>query len=317
MELYQLRTFAAVADEAHLTRASERLHLSQPAVSGHIKALETQLGVRLFERAPSGMVLTEAGTQVLAHARRVLSAAEDVKRIAQQLNGDVAGTLRVGTVADPESNRLGDLLSNAVRLHPHLKLDLHHTMSGTALADVLAGELDASFYFGDAPEGGLHAVRLRQFVYRVTAPAALADRIKDAELTNLADLPWVRTPDNSTHTHLMTRLFAMKNLPPPKAAVLADDESVITNLVVSGFGLALVRDDIAHRLAAEGELVIWDKASVDTTLWFVCQERRLGDPLSTTMLDLVRETWAIETSSGIAPVRADPDRAEKPALSAL
>ena len=61
MELYQLRTFAAVAEEAHLTRAAERLHLSQPAVSGHIKALEQELDVRLFERTATGMVLTESG----------------------------------------------------------------------------------------------------------------------------------------------------------------------------------------------------------------------------------------------------------------
>ena len=69
MELYQLRTFAAVADEGHLTRASERLHLSQPAVSGHIKALEGELGVRLFERASTGMQLTAAGSELLERAR--------------------------------------------------------------------------------------------------------------------------------------------------------------------------------------------------------------------------------------------------------
>ena len=64
MELYQLRTFAAVAEESHLTRAAERLHLSQPAVSGHIKALEGELGVRLFDRAPTGMELTSGRRRV-------------------------------------------------------------------------------------------------------------------------------------------------------------------------------------------------------------------------------------------------------------
>ncbi len=54
MELYQLKTFATVAEEGHLTRAAERLHLSQPAVSGHIKALERTLDVRLFERVGHG-----------------------------------------------------------------------------------------------------------------------------------------------------------------------------------------------------------------------------------------------------------------------
>ena len=61
MELYQLRTFLAIADEANLTRAAERVHTSAPAVSAQLKALEEELGVRLFERTPKGMVLTPAG----------------------------------------------------------------------------------------------------------------------------------------------------------------------------------------------------------------------------------------------------------------
>ena len=155
MELYQLRTFAAVADEGHLTRASERLHLSQPAVSGHVKALEGELGVRLFERASTGMQLTAAGAELLERARVVLSAADDVKRAAKQMQGDIAGLLRVGTVADPESNRLGELLALARDTHPRLKLELHHAMSGAALAGVQSGELDASFFFGDDAGSGV------------------------------------------------------------------------------------------------------------------------------------------------------------------
>ncbi|MGH6608982.1 MAG: LysR family transcriptional regulator, partial [Burkholderiaceae bacterium] len=155
-----------MAELGHLTRAAERLHLSQPAVSGHIKALESALGVRLFERAPSGMQLTEAGLELLTHAQRVLNAAEDVKRAAQHMQGDVGGMLRVGTVADAESNRLGELLAHARDEHPRLKLELHHAMSGAALAGVQEGELDASFFFGDQPGAEFTALQLRQLIYR-------------------------------------------------------------------------------------------------------------------------------------------------------
>ena len=78
MELYQLRSFAAVAELGHLTRAAEKLHISQPALSAQIKALEDELGVALFERVSSGMVLTSAGRKLLPEAQKVVAAAQVV-----------------------------------------------------------------------------------------------------------------------------------------------------------------------------------------------------------------------------------------------
>ena len=294
MELYQLRTFATVAEERHLTRAAERLHLSQPAVSGHLKALEGELGVRLFDRAPTGMQLTSAGGELLEHARRVLSAADDVKRVAQQMQGDIAGMLRIGTVADPESNRLGDLLALARDTHPRLKLELHHAMSGAALAEVQSGELDASFFFGDAVGAEFFALPLRRLIYRVAAPAAWADRVDGAQWDEISRLPWIGTPNISTHTRLVGDLFAQRSLPPPSASVQADDEKVITNLVVSGLGVALVRDDIARKLERAGDVVIWTRAAIDTELWFVCAADRADEPMIAALLDIVRKTWKLD-----------------------
>ncbi|MBA3254344.1 MAG: LysR family transcriptional regulator [Pseudomonadota bacterium] len=294
MELYQLRTFAAVAEESHLTRAAERLHLSQPAVSGHIKALEGELGVRLFARASTGMELTAAGGELLKHARRALSAADDVKRAAQRMHGDITGMLRVGTVADPESNRLGELLSLARDTHPRLKLELHHAMSGAALAEVQSGGLDASFFFGDVAGSEFFSLPLRRLIYRVAAPAAWADRVDGAQWDAISRLPWIGTPDISTHTRLVGDLFAQRSLPPPRASVQADDESVITNLVVSGLGVGLIRDDVARRLERAGDVVIWTRAAIDTALWFVCSASRTDEPIIAALLDIVRKTWKID-----------------------
>jgi DNA-binding transcriptional LysR family regulator len=302
MELYQLRTFAAVADAGHLTRAAERLHLSQPAVSGHIKALEQELDVRLFERASTGMVLTEAGRQLLAHAHKVLSAAEGVKLAAKQLHGALSGQLHVGTVADPVDNRLGAVLSAAVQRHPLLRLELHQTMSGTALESVRDGGLDATFFFGDAPTAPLAALPLRQLIYRVAAPGAWATKVKNARWPEIAALPWIRTPTLSTHTHLVSQLFAAHSLEAPEAAVLADDETVITSLVASGLGVALVRDEVARARAQDGELVIWPGAAIETTLWFVYPATRADEPTIAALIVLVREAWNLSDKHG--PVNA-------------
>ena len=294
MELYQLRTFAAVAGEGHLTRAAERLHLSQPAVSGHIKALEQELDVRLFERAATGMVLTEAGRQLLTHSLKVLSAADGVKRAAQQLQTEVSGLLHVGTVADSGDNRLGAVLSAAVKRHPLLRLELHHSMTGAALERVRDGSLDATFYFGEEPPPPFVALPLRTLIYRVALPTAWAERARSASWDDIAQMPWIRTPALSTHTRLVSQLFAAQGLEPPEPAVLADDEWVITNLVVSGLGVALVRDEIARTRAGLGELVIWPGARLPTTLWFVCAAARMQEPPLAALLQLVRETWNLD-----------------------
>ncbi len=299
MELYQLRTFAAVAEEGHLTRAAERLHLSQPAVSGHIKALEQELDVRLFERAATGMVLTESGRQLLAHALKALSAADSVKRAAQQLHAEVSGLLQIGTVADPVDNRLGALMSAAVKRHPLLRLELHHSMTGAALESLRDGSLDATFYFGEQPAPPLAALPLRALVYRVAAPAAWAARVQNADWAAIAKLPWIRTPSISTHTRLVSQLFAEHGAEAPQPAVLADDESVITNLIVSGLGVALVRDEVARARAAQGELVIWSGARLPTTLWFVCLAERTQEPALSALLHLVRDTWSLNAPATV------------------
>src|SRR5258706_13212845 len=85
MDLNHLRSFVTVAKFAHLTRAAEALHLSQPAISGHIKVLEEQLGVSLFDRTSSGMTLTPSGKQLLTDAEHIIEAVQQMQHSAQEL----------------------------------------------------------------------------------------------------------------------------------------------------------------------------------------------------------------------------------------
>jgi DNA-binding transcriptional LysR family regulator len=291
MELYQLRAFAAVAELGHLTRAAERLHISQPALSGQIKALESRLDLKLFDRAPSGMVLTHAGRQLLPRALEALAAANEFRQAAMRVAGEVAGVLRVGTVSDPESVRLGRLLAAALREHPRLELAVSHQVSGEALERVRDGRLDASFYFGDRPDDDIAAVELRKIAYRVAVPAPWSHHLPSGDWAALAAVPWVLTPRISTYHGLVTRLFEANGLPLPARSVEADDESVIKNLVASGVGASLLREEVARPLERAGAIRIWGGTRVTSTLWFIAQAARGDDPLIAATFELVRAAW--------------------------
>jgi len=291
MELYQLRTFAAVAELGHLTRAAERLHVSQPAVSAQIKALEDELGAPLFDRGSAGMTLTAAGSKLLPFASRVLGAASDLRNQALSLKGEIAGHLKVGTLADPRTLRLGDLLARAIERHPLLHLELRHEVTGAAFAKVRDGELDASFYYGQRVDAAIAAVPLREFAYRVVGPTAWRDQLSDASWDDIAALPWIMTPAISTHHALAGKLFEANGVA-PSTRIEADHEAVIRSLVVTGVGLALMREDVALEAANAGEVVVWGDVRLATTLEFLYLKRRENEPALRALIDVLRQVWA-------------------------
>jgi DNA-binding transcriptional LysR family regulator len=290
MELYQLRSFAAVAESGHLTRAADRLHISQPALSAQIKALEDELGVALFERLSTGMELTPAGRKLLPEAQKVVSAAQVLRSHASAFKGEVAGRVRVGTVSDPAFIRVGDLLAQAVATFPLLEIELHNVVSGTAFEKVRDGELDASFYYGSLTHPTVAAMPLRNFAYRVVAPVDWHDRVKNAPWDEIVAMPWVMTPPISTHSVLAGQLFREHGISPARR-VEADHEAVIKSLVVAGLGVSLMREELALEAAAAGEVVLWGEKRLQTTLSFVYLAAREDEPVIRALREILGRVW--------------------------
>jgi DNA-binding transcriptional LysR family regulator len=297
MELYQLRSFVAVAEAGHLTRAAEKLHISQPAVSAQIKALEDELELALFERTSSGMVLTCVGQRLLEDAERVLAAARALRNEAKALKGEVTGKVRVGTMSDAAFIRVGEFLSTTVDRYPLLQVELHHEITGAAFAKVRDGELDASFYYGELEHPSVERLRLRGSTYRVAAPAAWASRVADADWSTIVLQPWIITPSISTHRMLLRTLFDKHGIEPTKV-VEADQEPVMADLVVSGVGLSLMREEIALEKKAAGEVCLWRDVRLETTLWFIYLLARKDDPAIRALLGVLRDTWKLASHHG-------------------
>jgi DNA-binding transcriptional LysR family regulator len=303
VELYQLRSFVVVAELGHLTRAADQLHISQPALSAQIKALEDELDLELFERKPSGMVLTAAGRQLVPHAQELLFNAQALRDQARSIKGQVGGVARLGTLSDPQFIRVGELLSIAVERYPLIEIELHHEVSGEAFEKVRNGALDASFYYGDLSHAGVAAKKLRDVAYRIVAPASWRRRIKHAGWDAIAAEPWVMTPPISTHHQLASTLFREHGIEPTKV-VEADDEFVVGSLVISGVGMALMREDLALEKVESGEICLWQEVRLSTTLQFIYGSERAHDPVIRALLEMLGEVWRLRSPPAIKQMPA-------------
>ena len=124
MKLHQLQTFVLIAESGGFARAQQQLHVSQPAASRQILALEAELGVPLFDRVGRRVKLTSEGEDLLRRGRRLLQEAESFGDRARALKSGEAGTLRVGCATQNIENVLADFLPRYRRRHPSVEIDL-------------------------------------------------------------------------------------------------------------------------------------------------------------------------------------------------
>jgi DNA-binding transcriptional LysR family regulator len=289
MDLIQLRAFVTVAQEANLTRAAERLHLTQPAVSLQIKSLQTSLNVQLFSRTPNGMALTDDGAKLLPYAERVIASVAELRQGVDALHSTVSGSLAIGTILDPEFIRLGAFLKRLVETYPQLSTELQHGMSGWVLQQIKSGALDVGYYLG-TPTKDFHYQTLTSFTYNVVAPHGWKSRVAGKDWPALAKLPWIWSPPESAHNRFLTKTFAQYKVIPNKVA-LVDQEPSMLDLVKSGVGLSLVRESIALREAHTHDLVIADAVSLSAELSLITLAKRKNEAMIAAVFALMKNLW--------------------------
>src|SRR5918994_174930 len=143
MDLRQLSSFVAVAEEGQFTRAATRVSVAQPAVSAQIRRLERELGEALFHRERRAVSLTGAGEALLPHARAALAAAERGRDEIASLRGMLHGRLRVG-VAGPVDHRFAEALGDFHRAHPAVEIAFTQRHNEPLLEAVANGDIDAA-----------------------------------------------------------------------------------------------------------------------------------------------------------------------------
>ncbi|MFD0485374.1 LysR family transcriptional regulator [Kineococcus sp. GCM10028916] len=188
MELRALECFVAVSDEGSFSRAAERLGIAQPSVSQQVRKLEAELDLVLFERGSRGVVLSAAGADLLASARRVLTAKGDLQAAASERAGQLTGTLDVGVVDGLEVTALPQALGVLRSRHPLLELRLQDGMSRDLLDRLASRHLDAVVIAQPPralPEQLGSRLLLEEEVVVVGAGAATAEDAGDPERVQL------------------------------------------------------------------------------------------------------------------------------------
>lgn len=298
VDLHQLRTFVAVAQECHLTRAAERLHISQPTASGHIRALEESLQVTLFIRRSHGLELTRAGEQLWHKAQEVLDSALELRSLARSMAEAVSAKIVIGSNADPVTSRIGALTRTLRQEHPLIDIVIELRSTAAILGGLRSGELDAGFFLGRKPEDSLECLHLADMSFRIAGPAAWRDAIVSADLRALARMPWILAPAGNAHMDMLDSLFQGIGLAYTRA-VEANNDLLIRTMIADGVGLALVRADHAEKGERDGTMAIAPHAVAHTELLFAYRKARRDEPAVRVLVRQLQQVWGGE----LAPPR--------------
>jgi DNA-binding transcriptional LysR family regulator len=306
MELRQLETFRAVAGELSFTRAAASLDYAQSSVTAQIQALEAELGVRLFDRLGRRVVLTDAGTRLLAYAERLLDLADEA-RTAVADGDEPAGTLTVGAPETILTYRLPRILQRFRRAHPRVQLIFRPTPNAELQRAIGEGTLDVGFGLG--PRMQARSLEVELLGTESLAVVAAPDH-------PLASAARVEPADVQTETLLLTRpgcgyraLFAgtlaTSGVQPAGTLDFGSIEG-IKQCVAAGIGIAALPRTAVRSELADGRLVAlpWAGPDLKVSVQLLWHPARAWSPSHRAFLEIARTT-PTPTSAAASPASGD------------
>lgn len=286
MEIVQLETFLAVATHGGFHRAAAVLHISQPAVTARIQALENSLGTRLFERGPAGFALSPAGKTLRTHAEQLLRQVAQARQAVSELRPVPGGALPIAASLSICTYLLPEVLKKYRAKHPDVVVSVRSGNSAQVLKMVLDGEVD----FGLARS--LHHPEVETISLRddplmlVGHPRHPAMAKRKVSLEELESLPLIAYDRGSSDWTLMNGLFRRVGLLPN---IVLEVETIETclRMVLRKLGLAFLPQIAVHEELRKKKLVtlqITDAESLSRSLDVIVPRRR---PLSKSAQSLI------------------------------
>ncbi|MFJ8541890.1 LysR family transcriptional regulator [Streptomyces sp. NPDC093586] len=249
-----LRCFVAVAEEGTLTRAAERLFVSQPALTKQIKQLEARLGVRLFTRSRTGMALTEPGRVLAERVPALLARWDQVLRETRSAAGRAAHVLRVGFMASAANEATPRIIAEFTRRRPGWRVDMRqaswsHPTAGLADGDVDVALLRLPFPGQDALRTAVLFTEPRWVALPSGHPLAAREVIP---FRDLWDEPFVAAPPESGRWREYWLATGEREGHPVRVGAVTDQPDDWLSAIANGYGIALAPASAARFYARPG-----------------------------------------------------------------
>ncbi|TDD08453.1 LysR family transcriptional regulator [Nonomuraea deserti] len=249
-----LRYFTAVAEEGTLTRAAERLFVSQPALTKQIKQLEAQLGVRLFTRSKAGMALTGPGRTLAERVPALLSGWDRALRDTRSASAQAARVLRVGFLASAANEATQDIIADFARRRPGWRVEMRQAAWSNPSAGLADGDVDAALL--RLPFPGQDSLRVevlftepRWVALPSSHPLAACERIP---FRDLWDEPFVAAPAATGQWRDHWLAAGEREGRPVRIGAVTDQPDEWLNAIASGYGIALAPASSARFYARPG-----------------------------------------------------------------
>src|SRR5580693_5143782 len=253
MELRQIRSFLSIAETLHFGRSAELIHLSQPALSLQIRALEDEVGVRLFERNRRKTTLTAAGAAFRDDAAAALSQLEQAIRRARLAANGKLGLLRIGFISTAGIELVADLVRQFRELHPEVEFSVRNILTAEQVQMLETGALDIGFLrlpIGAQSTLDVVTVHREPFVLLVPSPHKLAKRkrVRLREVVGEDFVMYERTWGPGFHD-LMFGIFRDARIA-PNVSQTAVEIPMLISLVASGMGITIAPLSVVKHSAA-------------------------------------------------------------------
>ena len=279
MTLHQLRIFMAVARHHSYSRAAEELRLTQPAVSAQVRELERTLDATFFDRVGRTIVLTEAGKELLAYAKKLCTLMDEARTAMEELDGLKRGRIALAAVSTAGAYVLPSLLGAFRERHPGISISLEVTNRATVQLRLVHNEVDL-IVMGRPPEGVPHVAEpfLSDELVVVAAPSHPLAKTKKIPVDRLAKEVFIAREVGSG-TRLNADEFFRQQGVKLSVGLELGDNSAVKEAVAAGLGIALLsRHALRMELALHRLVVLKVQGLPLRRQWYVVhrEDKRLS-----------------------------------------